>query len=281
MRHLTPRKVNEGVRRVLLTMKEVRQSAVIDSWGLLPDRSVNPLTAHPRCYWSQSDEDGILEEILLRTGPSDEGVFIEYGVGNGAQCNTVALLAKGWQGAWISGEDLMFSPREGGRLAFEQAWITRDNIMQLTNTALARLSGSDANDPKGVDVVSLDLDGNDLHLAEVLLKAGIMPRVWIAEYNARFPVGTYWVMDYDASHTWKEDDFYGASISAFASAFRDHGYFPVACSVSGANVFFVRDDFRGAFDDVPQDLRTLYQPQFSASVQWGHKISARTLESLT
>lgn len=281
---LTPKRVYVGLRRVMLIMNQLQRMAVIDSWGLRPDRSGNPLTARPRCYWSQADEDGILENVLLRTGPSSEGVFIEYGVSDGAQCNTLVLLAKGWRGVWIGGEELAFQPKPDGRLVYERAWITLDNVVQLTQAAQTRLNRREAvSEAAGeVHVVSLDLDGNDIHLAEALLAAGIRPRVWIAEYNARFPVGSHWIMKYDESHTWNEDDYYGASLSSFAALFDSHGYFPVACSISGANVFFVRNDFRELFQDVPRDLESLYQPLlFPAGQQWGHRVSAKTLESLT
>jgi len=254
--------------------------AVIDSWGLRPDPSRNPLTASPRRYWSQSDEDGILEQILFRIGLKSAGVFIEYGVGDGAVCNTLALLAKGWRGVWISNQDIIFTPRQGGRLVFKQTWVTQSNIFPLTEAAVARLGANGVGAPN-VDVVSRDLDGNDYHFTKKLLEAGIAPRVWISEYNARFPVGVNWIMAHDDEHTWGEDDFYGASISAFSSLFEHHGYFPVACSARGANVFFVRNEFIDAFDDVPRNLEVGYQPPLPASTRWGHSVSARTLESQT
>lgn len=275
------RRVYSSIRRVSATLEEVRLMSAANSWASLTDRPGNPLTTCPQRYWSQADEDGILGRILERTGPSSNGVFIEYGVGDGSQCNTLVLLAMGWSGAWISGEQLVFVPRRGGRLVFERAWVTRRNIVELTNSVLARLRGSFEVDRAVVDVVSLDLDGNDFHFTEELLNAGIRPRVWIAEYNARFPVGSQWVMPYNEGHVWAEDDYFGASISAFTALFERFGYFPVACSAQGANVFFVREDYRGNFDDVPKDLGSLYRPLLRASRKWGHEVSPKTLESLT
>lgn len=277
----SPKQLYNSLRRASATLQEVQLTSVIHSWDLLTDRADNPLTAHPRRYWSQADEDGILEQILKRTGPESNGAFIEYGVGDGSQCNTLVLLSKGWTGAWISGEELIFEPRAKGRLMFERTWITRANIVELTHQVLARLGDSPTVGIADVDVVSLDLDGNDFHFTEELLNSSLKPRVWIAEYNARFPVGSQWVMPYDHSHTWRLDDYYGASISSLAALFEQHGYFPVACSAQGANVFFVRQDFSEYFDDVPKDLCSLYRPLLPASAKWGHPISARTLESMT
>ncbi len=253
----------------------VRQERLVDAWGLRTDRTRNPLTAHPRRYWSQSDEDGILEKILRRTGPRDSGTFIEYGVGNGSECNALMLLAQGWKGAWISGQDLMFTPRPDGRLSFQHTWVTRANVLELTRKARSDLGHST------VDVVSCDLDGNDFHLTETLLDSGLRPKVWIAEYNARFPVGVVWAIEYSDTHTWSGDDYFGASISAFAELFENRGYFPAACSATGANVFFVSNEFRDRFQDIPQDLEAIYQPPlYNLAPKWGHTPSARTLSSL-
>jgi len=269
------RAVLSGRRRQEM-LTAIRQEQVVDAWELRPSRSRNPLTIQARRYWSQADEDGILEEILLRTGPTDGGVFIEFGVGNGAECNTLALLARGWKGAWIGGEDLSFTPRPGGRLHFQKAWVTRANLEALTQSARRTLGDSI------IDVVSLDFDGNDYHFTSLLLQNGLRPRVWISEYNARLPVGVNWVMEYNDTHRWAGDDYFGASISAFAELFQGYGYFPVACSAQGANIFFVQNDFLENFLDVPKTLEVIYQPPlYALSPSSTHSPSPRTLSSLT
>ena len=50
--------------------------------------------------YSQSDEDGILEEIFKRIGISQKK-FIELGVQDGKECNTTYLLKSGWSGLWV------------------------------------------------------------------------------------------------------------------------------------------------------------------------------------
>lgn len=255
-----------------------RQDATLQKWGLWPDRTVNPMTCNPRRYWSQSDEDGILEKILARTGFSRSPFFLEYGVGNGSECNSLVLLAKGWTGSWFGAEPLCFVPRESGRLRFEQDWLNLENIIRLTQKSMERLGvGS-----KSPDIVSLDLDGNDYHFTEALLQHGILPRVWISEYNARFPPGCEWTIPYDINHQWDGDDFFGASYTAFVKLFQRFGYFPVACSAQGSNVFFVSNAYKKKFSDIPGDVDLLYQPPFYAlAPRWGHRPSPRTLRSIT
>ena len=57
-------------------------------WGLHPQREANPLTRNPYKFFSQSDEDGITLEILRRMQLTN-GSFLEFGVGNGFENNTL------------------------------------------------------------------------------------------------------------------------------------------------------------------------------------------------
>src|SRR5262245_41373742 len=52
--------------------------------------------------YSQYDEDGIIEEIFRRIGTTNKR-FIEFGVEDGLENNTLKLLLEGWGGLWIEG----------------------------------------------------------------------------------------------------------------------------------------------------------------------------------
>lgn len=269
-------RVLRGLPRELANLSEARELLIYRSWGLYPDRRANPLTTHARRYWSQSDEDGILTEIFRRLGRREPGFFIEFGVGDGRENNTVALLARGWSGVWVGNEELVFDPVENGRLTYIKRWIDADNVVLTAELALLSASG------RPLDLVSFDLDGNDYHLVRLLLESGIRPAVWVCEYNGRFPVGSRWVMPYSRQQSWLGDDYYGASISSMADLLAAYEYFPVACSVQGANLFAVTEEARSNFDDIPTDLEALYQPPFHhIPRRWGHTVSPRTLRSLT
>src|SRR4029077_19911784 len=58
----------------------------------------NPLLAWGAKHWSQNDEDGLIEEIVRRVRGDAPGAFLELGVGDGTENNTLNLLAKGWRG---------------------------------------------------------------------------------------------------------------------------------------------------------------------------------------
>jgi hypothetical protein len=245
-----------------------------ESTRRLTREHANPLNRAGRKVYSQTDEDGITFEIVRRIG-IERGLFAEFGVGNGLENNTLALAALGWRGFWVGNETLAFSvPPEQHAFAYLQAWVTRENIAELTERGLARVGGGP------IDVLSLDLDGNDLYLAEALLTSGQRPGVFIVEYNAKFPPPIRWQIDYDPAHRWAEDDYFGASLSSFDDLFRGHGYFLAACNAhTGANAFFVQDRFRGSFADVPTDPAHLYaEPRYYLYRGHGYRTSPRTAE---
>lgn len=54
--------------------------------------------------YSQADEDGILAGIFHRVGVANK-TFVEFGIGNGLENNTHAVLLDGWGGHWIEDSD--------------------------------------------------------------------------------------------------------------------------------------------------------------------------------
>ena len=121
--------------------------------------------------FSQSDEDGITFEICRRLGIHN-GFFIEFGVDDGKENNTLSLLANKWSGSWFGGLDLAIDVNKSKRLKFKKIWITRDNILGLAKEALSNFSKTE------VDLISLDLDGNDFYLVSELLKNKINPKIF-------------------------------------------------------------------------------------------------------
>src|SRR6202012_1345940 len=60
------------------------------------------LNKHEYQVFSQNGEDGIIQEIFNRIGTTNK-YFIEFGVEDGLECNTINLLYKKWSGIWIEG----------------------------------------------------------------------------------------------------------------------------------------------------------------------------------
>lgn len=237
----------------------------------------NPLNGFGKKCFSQADEDGITIEILRRIKCLDGGTFAEFGVGDGTENNTLILKSLGWKGFWVGGEDLAFEINNTDRaFLYRKEWITLENIVDLANGALEAIAAKD------LDVISLDLDGNDIYFVERLLSSGLCPKLFIVEYNAKFPPPVKWQVDYDAKHKWQGDDYFGASLASFTDLFEKNKYKLVCCnSHTGANAFYVRDEFSGDFTDVPLDIDRIYvPPRYSLYQSVGHKNSVRTIEKI-
>jgi hypothetical protein len=248
--------------------------------GHLLQNHPNPLLKHGGKVFSQNDEDGITFEILRRLGVA-RGVFAEFGVGNGVENNTLSLAAAGWSGIWIGGADLAFdtNPGRSGKLNFhfQKAWLTKSNIINLYGNGLDRIGQSRC------DLISMDVDGNDYYFVNELLASGAMPKVFIVEYNGRFIPPIKFKIDYDDRHTWAGDDYFGASLASFCELFREHHYFLACCNITGSNAFFVQNEYKSFFEDIPTEIERLYaSPKYflTGLDVSGHPISPRTVEKI-
>lgn len=200
--------------------------------------------------FSQNDEDGIIAAIFDKIGGGQ--TFLEIGVENGRECNTHLLMLKGWRGSWIDGNPKMCAQIEAdlgsrtfpGRFGIVEAMVFAENIIGLYRDAVTFCEVDD------VDFFSLDIDGNDLFVMDALLKSGARPKVICAEYNGKFPPPLSISVRYDANRGWDANDHFGASAQAFSDLIGQFGYRLITCNITGANVFFVRDDHAQNFPTV-------------------------------
>ena len=237
----------------------------------------NPLNAFGKKCFSQSDEDGITLEILKRIGIK-KGVYGEFGCGNGYENNTLALVASGWKGFWVGGVKLRFNYKNTKNFNFNKHWITKENAIELYNNGLEKIN------EKKLDLFSIDLDGNDIYILEELLKKVELPKVIIAEYNSKFFPPLTFRIKYDPNHIWGVDDYLGASLSEFVKVLDKYSYKLVCCnSGTGANAFFVKNEFANEFNDVPKDINQIYveaRYQILSETGNGHKPSVKTIERI-
>jgi hypothetical protein len=272
--------LKQKIRRILgtETRDQLKDLILFDHSQSLKANHPNPLNRAGKKCFSSTDEDGITLEILRRVGRLDDGVFAEFGVGDGTENNTLILAALGWKGFWVGGQDLAVAYEDGSRFTYEKAWVTAENILALSRSCLQRIGATQ------VDVVSLDLDGNDIYLVEKLLADGVRPKLFIVEYNAKFPPPVQFQISYDPDHVWQSDDYFGASLSSFAALFARFDYRLVCCnSHSGTNAFFVDGALSQHFADVPTDSSEIYmEPRyFLYSGRYAqHKTSLRTIAKI-
>lgn len=214
----------QEVRRILTSIGEPLR---LEHWG--------------RKVYSQSDEDGILGEILRRIGLGpDRGVVIEFGVEDGLQSNTHWLLRQGYTAVWLECSDrhvkwirrFFAEYLANDRLTLAHELVARDTV----DARLAALANENP-----VSVLSIDVDGNDYWLWERI--ESIRPCVVVIEYNATFPPPMAVVQEHDTEGPRKvRTDYWGASLSALDKLAARKGYQLVGCGVTGVNAFFVRDD---------------------------------------
>ncbi len=205
--------------------------------------------------YSQNDEDGIIQEIFNRIGTTSK-TFVEFGVGNGLENNTVTLLLQGWSGLWIESNEQHVSsiqskfhdPIRNSRLRLKLAFIDRDNINDLIGEYFIG----------EIDLLSIDIDGNDIHIFESLER--VKPRVVILEYNAKFPPPISVAQRYDPAFKWRGTDYMGASLQAITQVAITKGYSLVGCSLAGVNAFFVREDLSDEKFAAPFTAENHYQP---------------------
>jgi hypothetical protein len=206
--------------------------------------------------FSQYGEDGIIQEIFNRIGTTNK-YFIEFGVENGLECNSLNLLYKQWQGLWIEGNPMYcqeintrFADMIGSKqLSIKSSFITAENIEQLFESACA---------PAEPDMLSIDIDYNDYYIWQAITKYN--PRVVVIEYNATYQPETDFVVPYNATRVWDGTSYFGASLTALERLGKLKGYSLVSCSFAGTNAFFVRNNLLNDAFEAPYTAANHYEP---------------------
>ena len=244
----------------LLTL--VRSTATIEQRRYIAELLQNPrydnpkmLTRHGFKVYSQGDEDGFIQEIFNRIGVTSR-TFVEFGVGDGLENNTVKLLLEGWSGLWLEG-----SPKDAAsirsrfrrelkskQLSFKEVFIDAENINSLIGDVY---QGE-------IDLLSIDIDGNDIHVLKSI--DVVNPRALVIEYNGKFPPPISIAPTYTPSYMWSGTDYNGSSLAAITKIAETKNYTLVGCNIIGTNAFFVRTDLvQGKFAS-PATPETHFEP---------------------
>jgi hypothetical protein len=232
----------------------VRQMQLLRYWA---DELATPRYADPKRLlrygfktYSQSDEDGIIQEIFKRVGTGNR-IFVEFGVESGIECNSVKLLVEGWRGLWLEGSATRITQihknfqtfLDERRLAVKEAFVAAENINALLEEG--GVTGE-------IDFLSIDIDNNDYWVWKAI--GVIQPRVVVIEYNAALRPPLSLVVPYDPERRCSK------------------GYRIVGCNFAGANAFFVRDDIAGNHFLDPATAEEHYEPPryFFPMLKGGH-----------
>ena len=231
----------------LVSISSRLSSAQTSGRGYLARMEISNLLEKYRCddrrlepfgykVYSQGDEDGIIDEICRRLNIT-KGFFVEIGVENGLECNSLLLLHKGWEGTWIEGNNShscfineKFQSILSSKLNVVFELVTIDNINKLIPMDKLRNS---------IDFLSIDVDGNDIYLLAAL---ECSPKIICIEYNSKFPANLSKAQLYDPNRIWAGTDYFGASLKAITAVANKKGYSLVGTNIVGTNAFFVRND---------------------------------------
>lgn len=238
---------------------------------------------HEKKIYSQNGEDGIIEFIFSKIGTTNK-FSVEFGVGNGFECNTIYLLEKkNWKGlmmdygadqniqwkgimkkAWYNRKlgligsirkDLAFLKKLISRtkrsrrfqIDIKSEKVTAENIQNLFKKY---------NVPKNFDLLSIDIDYNDYWVWKAI--TDYLPRVVVIEYNSSVPPTESKVVPYDPEAKWDGTNYFGASLLALKNLGLNKGYTLVGCDNAGVNAFFCKSEL---IDGIKiKDIKDLYRP---------------------
>jgi hypothetical protein len=195
-----------------------------------------------RNFFSQSGEDGIVAEIFKLIpevgGPSHARWCVEFGAWDGKKFSNTAnlLLNENWHGVMIEAEPGKFKELTAcyagnSKVACLNEWVTFEGAGSL-DSLLAKTAI-----PEKFDLLSIDIDGNDIHIWDSLKK--YRPRVVVIEFNPSIPHNISWAQARDMSVR------QGSSLKAIVELGRAKGY-ELVC-VTELNAIFVLRELFAAF----------------------------------
>jgi len=217
---------------------------------------------------SQNEEDGMLAEVFRRIGVSDRS-FFEFGVGNGLQNCTYFFLLNGWKGCWVEIDRAKVEfMRNHFATAISSRQLTLDDTEITAENIDARCDALKI--PDTIDLMSIDIDGNDYHVFESMTR--VRPRVLVMEYNGTYPPPVRIVGAYDRSYRYDASTYIGASLQSLCDLADRKGYQLVGCNITGLNCIFVRKDLAQDLFCQPATAENLYnvpRHQLAWGGAWG------------
>lgn len=144
-----------------------------------------PLASFARNNTSQNGEDGLLDEIFRRLGDGHRWC-LEVGACDGEHLNNTCVCwrNRGWSAVLIECSDESFARLKDNTRKFPKVRVLHRRVIASGNSSLdALLKESGA--PRDIDLVSIDVDGNDYYLLDSLRE--FAPRVIIVEHNPTIP----------------------------------------------------------------------------------------------
>lgn len=206
------------------------------------------LKEHGRNVKTTQGEDGIFLKIFEIIGINNK-FLVEFGAADGSHLsNSYNLLNnEGWKGLLL--EPARQFPALSALYADRDDVVTIEDIVGFddSNNLDAHLDRMPYDVPYDFDFLSIDIDGNDLHVWMDIKK--YKPRVVCIEFNYSIPLDVYLLQPKDINLC------IGSSLLATVEVGRELGY-ELVC-VCGTNALFVlKEDFDkfGIADNSPEAM---------------------------
>lgn len=208
-----------------------------------------------RRVFSQHGEDGVLE-YLFRSIPTRKPTIIEFGAYDGLYMSNSRNLIHhhGWHALLIEADNRFYKDLHAlyqghAAVVTVNSMVTPENINQLfAEHGIAR----------DFDVLSIDIDSIDYYVWQALID--FTPKVVVIEYNSTILPDVEYVVDPGKVAEYGGTSREGASLLSLYNLGKRKGYELVYSELSGANLFFVHQDYLQYFSYQPLSPEALYQP---------------------
>jgi len=226
-----------ALRAETIRKSDVQTSACIDVLQQIHHHPHGPsaldwiceLRRHEWGVSSQNGEDGVLVNLLyhldwLGQGTQSfrsTGFSVEFGVENGAECNTRFLRERY---RWST---VMFDASfENKTIGLHRAVITPGNVNDIFTAHGV---------PRTFDVLSIDIDYNDYWVWSAIDNQRFRPRILVVEYNSHLSASArQTVRENDGLSRWDgTSSYFGASLGALAQLGAARNFTLVHCESNG------------------------------------------------
>ncbi|MGC4036223.1 MAG: hypothetical protein QM764_09690 [Chitinophagaceae bacterium] len=195
------------------------------------------------------NEDGILLNIFTKIGPGNRR-FVDIGSNDCINSNCANLsFHYDWCGTFVDANKSLINR---GYYIYRRHFGKRVNRFSFTNCLITPTNINsilvNSGETPDIDLLSIDLDGNDYHIWESILI--VRPRVVVVEVQAE-KGNQVFVPTYENVFEPYEDNLpKGASPLSMCNLARNKGYKLVAANRGCYNLFFVREDCMKCLEEI-------------------------------
>jgi hypothetical protein len=185
---------------------------------------------------SQFGEDGVIEEIFNRIGTANK-ICVEFGAWDGIHLSNTWNLwhNKEWNALLIEGDKAKFDLLVSNTSNFKNVYPYLTYVSTEGDTAIESILNK-VSFPKDLDLVSIDIDGDDYYIFESLIN--FTPRLILIEYNPTVPPGVEIIQ--------KRGEYFGSSALSLLKLGHKKGY--KLAHMTDTNMFFINENLFSKLD---------------------------------